>query len=146
MSGMTRGAKVVATRRLCLGLIRTVFRVETPSPRSLGEMVKRSSWNSPRRARLEGRSATGLAGQAFPVSRYCPHLSPLPLLFPATQRATPIHRSDRLFRLGNLTRMGESRKKSKTGRCPPNFPGMGPQLPSHLEQQAGIAVEVTERD
>ena len=86
------------------------FHAETPSPRSLGETVERSTRNSPRRAKLKDGSATELADQAFPVSQSFPHLSPPPLL-PAAQRETPAGRLGRLFRLGNLTSMGKNRQK-----------------------------------
>ena len=56
------------------------FHAETPSPRSLGETVERSTWNSPRRAKL--KAATELADQAFPVSQSFPLYPHLLLCFP----------------------------------------------------------------
>ena len=52
VSGMTTEAKVVGMHCLRLGLIRTVFSAETPSPMSLDETVERNTRNSPRRAKL----------------------------------------------------------------------------------------------
>jgi len=57
-------------------------RLVVQKPRSLGETVERSTWNSPHRAKLEDRSATELVNRAFPVSRFCPHLSHLLFCFP----------------------------------------------------------------
>jgi len=108
---MIGAAKATVRCRLCQRLICRVFRAETPSLKLFGGRSEWNAQNSPRRARLGGRSATALVDQAFPVSQSCLHLSRPPPSFPSARRVRGIHRSGRVFHLGSLTTLGKSRQK-----------------------------------